>query len=430
MADALRSDLAHLYRRAGFGATASELDAAQARGYAATVRALVVASSADDAGVAATAPPSFGPPDAPSGTLTAAQRQQRNARDAAQARELMLWWLQRMAAAVNPFPEKLAFFWHGHFATGISKVRSAALMLRQNELFRERGLGQFDALDLAVAQDPAMMRWLDTAADIASHPNENFARENMELFTLGHGNYTEDDVREAARCYTGWRYNIHTDLFEEISWLHDNGTKTVLGNTGNFDGTDVVRICTHAEVSHAWVVARVWSRFARTITPDAAPGDLVVAYAPTLSLSALFTAMFNSAAFLQTKGQLVKQPVEYVVGALRALRVRPADRHLGVLRNLGQLPFDPPNVGGWPADDAWLTTAASLTRLQFAQDLARVGDISLVEQEPPATRADAAAQLLSVDGWGAQTRVALAQVSADPRAVVALALCAPESVVN
>ena len=429
--DTLRSDLAHLYRRAGFGATAEQLDAAEKVGYAATVQSLVAASSPTDPGVAATPAPSFTVAEPPGPHASTTARQQFNKQAASEARALMMWWLDRMVMAHNPFPEKMTFFWHGHFATAIQKVRSAALMLRQNELFRSQGLGAFDALDLAVAQDPAMMRWLDTAQDVAGHANENFARENMELFTLGYGNYSETDVREAARCYTGWRYNRNTDAFVEVPRLHDDGTKTILGQTGNFDGTDVIRILTHSEASHRWVCSRVWSRFAKTITFDPVVDDLMKVYSPQLDLKALFAATFTAPSFTATKGELVKQPVEYVVGALRALKLR-ADKpgYLLVLRNLGQLPFDPPNVGGWPADDAWLTTAASLTRLQFAQSIAKVGDISMVADESASNRLDAVARLLSVDGWGAQTRVALAQVADDPVSLVTLALCAPEYVVN
>jgi uncharacterized protein (DUF1800 family) len=429
--DALRSDLAHLYRRGGFGPTAAELDAAERVGYAGTVAALVRPSSASDRGVAATPAPTFGV-DSPLGAgATAAQRKKQNQTQAAGSRDLMLWWLDRMVMATNPFPEKMTFFWHGHFATAIQKVHSPALMLRQNQLFRSAGLGAFDALDLAVARDPAMMIWLDTNLDVASDPNENFARENMELFTLGYGNYSEDDVRAAARCYTGWRYNRRTDAFTEVSKLHDNGSKTVLGKTGNFDGSDVVTILTHSDASHRWVCNRVWSRFAKTVTADPAVAPLISAYSPKLDLRALFTATFNNPAFLTTKGQLVKQPVEYVVGALRALKLRAkSEKYLAVLRNLGQVPFDPPNVGGWPFDEAWLTTAASLTRLQFAHDIANTGDISMVADVPVSGRADAAARLLSVDAWGANTRVALAQVSDDPASLVTLALCAPEYVVN
>lgn len=430
MTDATRSDLAHLYRRAGFGATAAELDAAEKAGLAATVASMLDVGAVDG-GAAATPPPAFTVATPPGKSATAAARKQHEAQVAAEGRELALWWLDRMVSATNPFSEKLTFFWHGHFATSIQKVRSAALMLRQNELFRAQGLGAFDALDLAVARDPAMMVWLDTNLDVKAHANENFARENMELFTLGYGNYSEDDVREAARCYTGWRYNRATDAFLEVPRLHDDGVKTVLGQTGNFDGADVIRILTHSQASYRWVCGRVWSRFARTITYDPVVSGLMAAYVPALDLKSLFQAVFMSSAFAATKGQLVKQPVEYVVGALRALSVRPkSDKYLSVLRSLGQVPFAPPNVGGWPADAAWLTTAASLTRVEFAHALVKVGDISSVADEAASSRLDAAARLLSVDAWGAQTRVALAQVADDAEALVTLAMCAPEYVVN
>ena len=313
----------------------------------------------------------------------------------------------------------------------MSKVRSAALMLRQNEVLRTEGLGAFDALDLALARDPAMMIWLDENQNIVGRPNENFARENMELFTLGYGNYSEADVREGARCYTGWHYEQSTDSFVEVARRHDTGMKTVLGHTGNFDGGDLITMLTHSEASHRWIATRVWCRFAKTVTTDPVFNTLISAYAERLDVGALMTATFSSPAFLQTKGELVKQPVEYVVGALRALKLRADNQsYLGYLQALGQVPFEPPNVGGWPVDDGWLTTAASYTRMKFARFVATKGDISAVVDSPPSARADAAAHLLSVDWWGAQTRVALAQVAQDPESVMTLALCAPEYVVN
>ncbi|HEY3924089.1 MAG TPA: DUF1800 domain-containing protein [Acidothermaceae bacterium] len=429
--DALRSDLAHLYRRAGFGATPAELDAAVTAGYAATVAALVQPPSSSDQGVLATPPPQLTVAQSPAANGTAAQRKAYQAKVSSEGKALALWWLDRMVMATNPFPEKLTFFWHGHFATAMSKVRSAALMLRQNELLRTTGLGAFDALDLAIARDPAMMIWLDENQNIAGRPNENFARENMELFTLGYGNYSEDDVREAARCYTGWRYDQNSDAFVEVAKKHDDGVKTVLGHTGNFDGGDLITILTHSDASHRWISTRVWSRFAKTITTDPVVNTLMTTYEQQLNIGALMTATFTSPLFLQTKGELVKQPVEYVVGALRALKLRPGnDIYLGYLQALGQVPFEPPNVGGWPFDDGWLTTAASYTRMRFARYVASRGDISAVADEQESGRADAAAHLLSVDGWGAQTRVALAQVAQDPESLMTLALCAPEYVVN
>lgn len=429
MTDAQRSDLAHLYRRAGFGATPAELDAAVTAGYAATVSALVHPAPTDP-GVAATPAPTFDDVAGVGKAADAAARKEHGKAVRGQVKDLELWWLQRMAAATNPFPEKMAFFWHGHFATSVKKVRSAGLMLRQNELFRSQGLGAFDALDLAISRDPAMMRWLDTAQDVKAHPNENFARENMELFTLGYGNYSETDVREAARCFTGWRYNKKTDAFEERAALHDTGSKTVLGQIGAFDGADVVRILTHSQASLRWVPTRVWSRFARTTTFDPVIAKLTAAYGTRLDLQALFTAVLLAPEFVQTKAELVKQPVEYVIGALRSLAVQPNERHLAVLTELGQVPFEPPNVGGWPYDDGWLSTAAAYSRLQFAKTLAGAGDISAVADVTASQRIDAAAHLLSIDGFGTQSRSALTQVADNPEQLVTLALCSPEYVVN
>lgn len=431
MADPLRSDLAHLFRRAGFGATPGQLDAAVRAGYAATVATLISPGTGADKGVAATPAPTFELTPAPGRGATAAQRRTYQLQVATESKQLMLWWLDRMVMAEQPFAEKVTFFWHGHFATALTKVRSSALMLRQNELFRAQGLGPFDVLDLAVAKDPAMMVWLDTNQNVAAHPNENFARENMELFTLGYGRYTEGDVKESARAYTGWRYLRRTDVFTEVARLHDSGSKTLLGQTGDFDGEDAVRILTHSQASREWIPTRVWSRFARTITIDPVVPALTTAYGPSLDLKTLFTAAFNAPAFLQTKGALVKQPVEYVVGTLRALGLRANSvRYLAALRALGQLPFDPPNVGGWPADDGWLTTAASYTRLEFAHAVAKAADLSVIDRTAPADRLDAIAHLLSIDGFGATSTAALSKVADDPVTVVTLALAAPEYVVN
>ena len=430
MPDDLRSDLAHLFRRAGFGATPEQLDAAVRAGYAASVTDLITPRAAD-LGADATPAPAFELAQPPGRGATTTQRRSYQMQVATEGKQLMLWWLDRMVMADQPFAEKMTFFWHGHFATALQKVRSSALMLRQNQLLRSHGMGTFDALDLAVAQDPSMMIWLDTNQNVAAHPNENFARENMELFTLGYGRYTENDVKESARAYTGWRYLRRTDAFTEIARLHDGGSKTLLGQTGNFDGGDAIRILTHSQASRQWIPTRVWSRFARTVTFDPVVPELAAAYGPDLDLKALFTATFTAAEFLQTKGELVKQPVEYVVGLLRALGLRPSSvRYLAVLRALGQVPFDPPNVGGWPADEGWLTTAASLARLQFAHAAAKAADLSAVEQTARRDRIDAVTQLLSIDGFGATTTAALNEVADDPVTFVTLALCAPEYVVN
>src|ERR1700730_3558020 len=149
----------------------------------------------------------------------------------------------------TPLREKLTLLWHGHFATGFEKVRNAALMYRQNQLLRTRGAGNFEALTQAIAKDGAMMLWLDTQTDVAGHPNENFARELMELFTLGLGSYSEDDVKEGARCFTGWAFNRATGDYVFRPRLHDAATKTFLGQTGPWNGEDVVRMVSNHPAS-------------------------------------------------------------------------------------------------------------------------------------------------------------------------------------
>lgn len=321
--DASRSAFAHLYRRAGFGARPADLDAAVARGYEASVTTLLDFAAADP-GVTATPAPSL-PLD-----LRPIPKDDRNARAARRRQEraageqLVLWWLDRMVMATNPLPEKLAWFWHGHFATSAQKVNSPALMLRQNEIFRRQGAGGFEALTGAVAKDAAMLIWLDGRANRKAHPNENFARELLELFVLGVGNYTEPDVREAARSFTGWTLNRSSGEFRNVAAQHDTGAKTVLGASGPFSGDDVIRIAVATPASARWVVSRLWSRLAAPVRPDdAAVSALLPAYADR-DIGRLLGALLRSPSFQaeSVRQGLVKSPVEWLIGALRALGLR------------------------------------------------------------------------------------------------------------
>ena len=427
MSDALRSDLAHLHRRLGFGATAAELDAAETAGWDATLNRLL-RPTGPDPGLAATPPPAV-PLVAVEGKAGSADRKKAQQQLRAQGQALTRWWLSRMVAVQDPFPEKLTLFWHGHFATSISKVHQSALMLRQNDLFRSQGQAPFASLTQAVAQDPAMMVWLDTLKDTAASPNENFARELMELFTLGVGNYTELDVRAGARAFTGWSYDRTTLAFRQIAKRHDSGTKTFLGTTGNLDGSDVVRIVTSRPDSARFLTTRLWSRFAAPATSDD-PAVARLTPASPVDVAALLPRMFGDPAFLLAKGALVAQPIEYVVGVLRQLGLDPSTVRWGqALAGLGQVPFQPPNVGGWPAGQAWLTTAAALARVTFAEQCTHHADLSAVADVPAAQRIPAAARLLSLpDGFGQQTTAALQMAGDDPAALVATALVSPEYV--
>ena len=423
-----RSTIALLLRRAGFGPTRAEVDKAAAAGYPATVDALLDLSGPDAAD--ASPAPTFAPyQPLAARNLTLQQRQAINRQRSVELHQTQLWWLNRMATTSHPLREKLTWFWHTHFATSYDKVQRPELMYRQNELFRTQGTGDFEALTQAIAKDPAMMLWLDTATDKKAHPNENFARECMELFTLGIGNYTEADVRDAARAFTGWVINPQTEAWALQRRQHDGTAKTVLGQSGDWGGEDVVHILVNSPASHRWVVAGLWSHFAYPVaTTDPVVSDLVPAYSADRNIGRLVKAMLLHPKFTSNQAStgLIKQPVEWLVGALRALGL-PAgqDRVVGALTSLGQVPLRPPSVGGWPQNEYWLTTASSLARLQIATVAANLADLSPVSAVTPGQRVDATAHLLSVD-FSATTAAALGNVTGSPKELVALALVSPD----
>ena len=418
MADAVRAEVAHLLRRVAFGGTAAEVDAAAARGYEASVAALLAAGGADGP-----APP----------RLPALDRKDGKGRRA-QLAELQVWWLDRMARGGQPLVERLTLFWHGHWATSAQKVKSAALMLRQNQTLRSLGLGDFRELARAMVRDPAMLIWLDAGQNRPASPNENLGRELMELFTLGIGNYTDDDVKQAARALTGWRVNRETGAARFVAGQHDGGTKTVLGHTGAYDDRSLVDLLVDTDASHAYVVHRLWFRLASPTPPDAATAArLLAAYGPGRDVHALVRALLLDPAFRAARYTLVAEPIVYAVTALRALRIAPAtlpakDQRalLAGLRGMGQEPFAPPSVGGWPANRGWLATSAAQTRIAFARQLAEHADLAVLAG-PNAV--DAAAHLLSVEAWSPRTRSVLTEVAGNPQQLIALALASPEFVV-
>jgi uncharacterized protein (DUF1800 family) len=276
-----------------------------------------------------------------------------------------------------------------------------------------------------------MMVWLDANSNKRESPNENFARELFELFTLGEGRYSERDIKAAARAFTGWRVD-RMDQFTIAPRLHDDGPKVLFGQTGNFGGEDVIRLATARPDCARFIAAKVWSHFARpTGADDPIVTQLANVFAPDLDIRALLRAVFLHPEFQSpaTRAGLVKQPIEYVAGALRALG-RPAKGAdlLHTMRLLGQEPFRPPSVGGWPANGFWLSTASSLGRLRFADTLTRHVDLSPIASVAPPDRPAAAARLLSLESWGPATTQALREVAEDPRALLTLALVAPEYV--
>lgn len=441
MVDQVRSDIALLYRRAGFGLRPHELDALAPGGYDAAVDLLVAGLGAPDPAGDLVPVPAFTPysrPDAAKGSPEArAALKQRSKALRGELAALQDWWLGRMIATATPLREKLTLFWHGHFATGVAKVKDAKLMYLQNQTFRQLGGGSFNALTQAVAKDGAMMIWLDTVTDKKGRANENFGREMMELFTLGAGNYSQDDVTAASRGFTGWTYDRPEYRYRFQPRQHDDGRKTYLGQTGNWNGDDIVNIATNDPMSGPFVLAKLWSHFAYPVTPsDSVIKDLLPSYGHSASISAALAALLRHPAFRSaaTRTSLVKQPIEYVVSAARALGVpatapgSPAPSLAAMATSLGQTPFDPPNVGGWGQNSYWLDTATAQNRLRTAIALASRADLQAVEAMPAAQRVDTVAALLGLDAWGATTAGALQRVSGDPVQLVALALTSPEFV--
>ncbi|MGI9032677.1 MAG: DUF1800 domain-containing protein [Acidimicrobiales bacterium] len=419
--DPNRSALAHLYRRAGFGARPDELDAAVAAGWGSTV-AHLLDMNRPDPNADAVALPQLPP-------LSPGKPPQAGAIDD----QLVAWWLDRMIVTANPLREKLALFWHGHFATSVQKVKEPELMYRQNQIFRSAGAGRFGDLALTVAKDPAMLIWLDANSDRKASPNENLARELMELFVLGIGHYSEDDVKNAARAFTGWQVDRQSGNFRLAANQHDTGPKTFLGQTGNFSGEDIVRIATSRPETARFVAQKVFSHFARPVSfDDGIVSDLSSAFAKDLDVSKLMAGVFAHPEFTSTATRtgLVKQPVEYVAGALRALGLRARDvpALAQLLAGLGQVPFAPPNVGGWPQNTYWLNTSTALARLRFAQAVTARAALTPLSSVSAPARPEAAVRLLSVDGWSPSTTDALSSVADDPKALLTVALVSPEYV--
>jgi len=393
MAD--RKAVAHLLRRATFGPTAEEVDAAEKAGYDATLEDLF--KQGPDAGAARTPVPRLNS-------------------DKTDRQQAVIWWLDRMTLADHQLHEKLTFFWHGHWATSVQKVKSAALMLQHQQTLFATALGDRGTQVKAMLRDPALIIWLDGEKNTAKAPNENLARELMELFTLGIGHYTEDDVKAAARALTGWQVDRTTGKARFNPKRHDNKPKTILGQTGNFDADGLADILLAQPANAEFIFARLWFRYAGGKKAPATH------HADTKSM---LKAILAGDEFKQTQGQLVKQPVEWLVGAHRQLGTRPSDLP-NPLNQLGQLPFQPPSVGGWPADAAWLTTSATQARLRAAQQLAGKANVDRLTAVPAAQRIDALARLLVVDAFTARTTEVLKTVANDPRKLLALGLASPE----
>ena len=423
---------ARALRRSGFGVTGPEVDAAVTRDWPGYVDAMLGPNPDADPGAVATPMPTLEAPHPPGKNATPAARKQFNQELSEQQSVLSDWWLRRMVAVQQPVHEKLTLLWHNHFATSAQKVRAAAYLAAQNQKLRTLSLGDFRTLAYGMLTDAAMLRWLDGQSSTAKAPNENLAREFMELFALGHGNgYTENDVRNGARALTGWVIGAGGQT-SMVPKRHDGTTKTLFGVTRDFDAAGFCDAVLAQPKSAEYVAGRLWQQLASDDPPSSQALDrLVAAYGPGRHLRALTTAILTDSEFTRGRATVVNTPVEWLVGVLRALQVpmdTPAHRKAAdaTLQALGQRPFYPPSVGGWPRGQVWLSTASAGARLRAATRLAQVGDLSSVESAAAGDRIDAVGYLIGVGAWSDRTARALQPLVRQPQQLVAAGVNTPE----
>ena len=392
------ADARHLLARTGFGPTSTEV-----RTYAFLSRSEAIERLLNEVKKEpVTSPPAWLYDAAlfkrPAQMTTADERKAFQQSETRRATELRGWWIREMLVTPSPLTERMALFWHNHFVSGEQKVRDVRLMYAQNALFRAQALGSFATLLHAVAKDPAMVVYLDSAQNRKGAPNENFAREVMELFTLGQGHYTEDDIKEAARAFTGWSVDRASGGFAFRPRLHDDGQKTVFAKTGAFDGDAVLDLILQRGETAEFIVAKLWKEFVSP-TPDAhivariARDFRASKYDVKVALRELLET--NSFWARENRGTLVKSPVEIVVGTLRQLDLSPDETVPLALAvaGMGQNLFGPPNVRGWPGGDEWINSSTLLARKQFLDRIAhndagpppRMAAVAMMAETPDAS---------------------------------------------
>ncbi len=393
--------MAHLLRRAGFGATREELERCLARGYEATVEELLSASQ---------------PEDVPDDLIRRYHVDQSDLRSRVSAGA---YWIYRMATTPNPLREKMALFWHRVFATGTTKLIQAKVMVSQVGMFRRYGMGSFRELLVQLSRDPAMIMWLDNQDNHSGAINENYGREILELFSMGVGNYTEDDIKECSRAFTGWTIanpdymaikmrNNTARPYGYIAWQfrydeadHDDGVKRFLGETGRFNGEDVIDIICKQPATARFIARHLYHFFVADevpvpqwpYTPPRDPEAIQAmsdAYFQSgYDITAMLRAMFNSDYFKSARFARIKSPAEYVVGVLRlagGLEVPSMETYNAakVCGYMGQDLLAPPSVEGWQGGMEWVNTGAYVQRINFASkvlgDATRPGVRAIVER--------------------------------------------------
>jgi uncharacterized protein (DUF1800 family) len=427
-----RLEIARLYHRFGFGPRPGEFKAALNTGVAAT-RAALLTPPVKDISLAAISEPKItdlGPrPDQKTNELIEFNIQLRQ-----QVKELPLWWLDRMVLADHGLTERMTWFWHGHWATAIGKINFAYPMYIQNQSLRKYALGNFNEMANAMLVDGALQFWLDGGDNTAKAPNENLARELMELFVLGVNRYTETDVRELARALTGYQIVRSNGKVTFNSKRYDAGIKTILGSSTSFNGPAAVNHLVSQSDCAKFIVERIWFRFISSQLPVESAAQLEAAFT-SRDTSKLIAAITDSTILSNPSYSIVKAPVEWFAGVARYLNLTPSSlktsaQLLAYLDKLAQVPFSPPNVGGWPTDESWLSSASAQSRIQFAAWLIKQADLSALTAIAPNKRVAWLQDELGILPFSNRTRLALDGVKTNPAQLLQLAICSPEYVVS
>jgi uncharacterized protein (DUF1800 family) len=430
--DAQRLEISRLFHRFGFGPRPGEYAQALADGVS-TTRSRLLTVPASDAGAAAIVEPKItdlGPRPKPNTKeIVPFAIEMRY-----QIQQMVVWWLDRMAASDHGLTEKMTWFWHGHWATSVQKLNYAMPMFVQNKTLRTYCLGNFAGMTKAMLNDGALQFWLDGQDNTVKAPNENLGRELMELFTLGVGRYTEDDVKNISRSLTGYQVVRSSGAVTINQNRRDKNPVNLLGTTAVFTGDSLADFLTARDDSAQFIAERLWYRFISS-TEDMPASFSVKSAFKSREISAAVGAMANDSVMRDEKYAMVKSPVEWFISACRALELTPSAlktpaQMINYLEKLGQVPFSPPNVGGWPAGEAWLSSASAQYRIAFATWLIKQSDLRVLNSMTPAQRLTRSADWLGVAEWSPRTKAALRDAQKDPAQFALLALCSPEYIVS
>ncbi len=431
--EAQRLELSRLYARFAFGPLPGQFSEALAAGFSTSAKNLLNASVSDSALDALPMPalPDLGSRPSPGNAVATKAF---NTAMKAQSEDLTLWWLDRMAVAKNPLVERMTWFWHGHWATSIDKVNFALPMFNQNQTLRSNALGNFRTMAHAMFHDGALQIWLDGNDSVKGSPNENLSREFMELFALGVNNYSEDDVKAVARAFTGYQVVRSTGVVTFNPKRHDGDPVKLFGSNTPLDGDSATDLIVSREENARFITERLWFRFISSTSEVDTKFGVQTALA-SRDIASAVKALVSNGALSNPQYSVVRQPVEWFIAICRAFAIQPSklsprNFSLGHLLKMSQVPFLPPNVGGWPTDEAWLSSASAQFRISFASTLAKQIDFSALRAVSPEKRIDYIKDLLGIYSFSTRTFTALTNAKDDLPQFFTLAVCSPEFVVN